>query len=1002
MATASSQPLANSANVATVPTIGAARSSSTGVPPQSESPNLLAPSPSLVSGVTNGAANGPSNTTVTTPDGPAGTDMRIYPRDGRVRNPVPSKLKNVNEHMKGNFGVMHMDVASHRASEGRDAAAKRTSESTALQAKMAQTDGYVSHQRRANYPRPPGIKQFTSPQKSVEPVPVPVPAPAPAPPAVPTPPPAPRQHKRSLTVAETKAEQARLLALLRSLPHHAVVDQICKGLAFFGGVPDAPPPADGKFPESAEANGPGSLFVGWIAEIFPDVDNPRKRVVGDVPPPTTATNKRPRGRPKGSKATKARSDKGLKKGSQKTGKGVENQAQEPHDESWVDVDESALDLQEHGDLLQVMDALRDGPSTPPPELVGGGGGGIPDATPATGSTGGFRSINDAALAPGSSAKKRGRPKGSKNRPKDKPAVITTAPPPKVTPVPVPVLMEAHPKNKTNPAKPNPGKNRPKQSADVATEVVTNNNQVPSQPPQQQQLADTNIPPSYSSGSRPSAAVPGFSDGFTSSGVNGAPGQSQDSSIPAQSIMPAPPPPASQVKASTVTAKKRKRPTATMAAHTESTVPLGEAAPPSTQNVQTNNTPIMGTSSQPPHQSSQAPTQPASNNNAAPPAKRSRKSQESSSAATARRQTPSSMAQKAPSQAITSLGEASQQPDAGSLVQGNPPAEGLEAHFAAMQSHTDQIQGYSSRPQHKHQPHSTSSMGSTMSPAPTAAPATTGGLDAHFDHFAALQSLPDNSRQSSAGRQQQQHQQLAQTVSPVPSHPTKLPQVPASLTPQQQSRAPQTQNYYSQGQGLASPYNSTSSYSTTQRTQQHISNPTPNTGLQHVTNSPQFSTQSNSPLMQADNNYRGSPSLMHNSAAFGTRRPPSASPLDNNTYRANSAASHGAPNHSPQFGPRQTSGGAAHNTSHSGLSSNFSAFSSDPGLFDMGLDSSGNHGSIGLGGGPYGLNSGGVPQQQQQRSSGSSTGPLYSSSGLNNSYLGPTNIGRTGQQNRWGA
>ncbi|KAI1744049.1 hypothetical protein F4680DRAFT_280221 [Xylaria scruposa] len=461
MATASSQPPANAANA---PTTGIVRPTSTGVPSLSDSPTVLAPSLSVPSAVTNGVANATQNPIgIGAPlDGSPGAEMRIYPRDGRVRNPVPSKLKNVNEQMKGNFGVMHMDVASHRASEGRDAAAKRTSESTALQAKMAQTDVYVSHQRRANYPRPAGLKQFSSPKTSIEPV------------ADPGPP-------RPLTVAETKAEQARLLTLLRTLPHHTVVDQICKGLAFFGGIPDAPPPTDGKFPESAEANGSGSLFVGWIAEIFPDLDHPRPRQVED-PAAQTANQKRPRGRPKGSKATKSRSDKGLKKRAQKASKGAEDQTQDHQDDSWVDVEDSVLELNDNGDLVEAMAALRDAPSTP----TGLNGGRIPPATPGISSAAGFRSINDTGLAPNSSAKKRGRPKGSKNRPKDK-TTLQSIPPPKVTPVPVPVpMLDAQPKNKTNPAKSKPTKSRPKPPAEAPNTINTTDISK-----QQQQRAEPN-------------------------------------------------------------------------------------------------------------------------------------------------------------------------------------------------------------------------------------------------------------------------------------------------------------------------------------------------------------------------------------------------------------------------------------------------------------------------------------------------------------------------------
>ncbi|KAI0419165.1 hypothetical protein F5X98DRAFT_82838 [Xylaria grammica] len=956
---ATGQSPANSANAPG----GAVRppSTGTGVPSLSESPSVLASSLSVSGTAANGVTNGLSNPLAAPLDGSPGAEMRIYPRDGRVRNPVPSKLKNVNEQMKGNFGVMHMDVASHRASEGRDAAAKRTSESTALQAKLAQTDVYVSHQRRANYPRPPGLKQFSSPKASDEPV------------VDPGPP-------RPLTVAETKTEQARLLTLLRTLPHHTVVDQICKGLAFFGGIPDAPPPADGKFPESAEANGSGSLFVGWIAEIFPDLDHPRPRYTED-PVAQTTSQKRPRGRPKGSKASKARSDKGLKKGSQKASKGAEDQTQNHRDDSWVDVDDGVLELNDDGDLVEAMAALRDAPSTPSTGLNGTR---MPTTTPATGSAAGFRSINDISLAPGSSAKKRGRPKGSKNRPKDKSA-LQSIPPPKVTPVPVPVpMLEAQPKTKINPMKSKPAKSRPKPTTEAPNDIVATTTS------QQQQHANPNITSDLPPSAQAPAPALDFVDEFTASTVNGTMARNHESRQPAQTTTPTLPSPASQVKASTVTSKKRKRPP-----QAESTASQGGALS-SSQHVHSNT--IQATpAAQLPNQGSQQIHQLAPSNVAVPPVKRARKPQESSSTATVRRQTPNSISQKTPIPPVSVPAESAHQPNSGDVTQSHPPAEGLEAHYAAMQSHhTDQIQNYNSRPQHKQQSHPTTSMGSTVSPALAAAPAPAAGLDAHYEHFTALQNMSDSSRQTTTGRQKQQ--QSTQTASPIPTQPSKLPQMSTALTSQQQSRAPQ--NYYSTSQALGSSYNSQQqSYSATQRPQQHISSASPNTGLvQHVTNSPQFSTQSNSPLMQTDNNYRGSPSLMHNNSPFATRRPPSASPLDNSTYRSTSATSHGVANHSPHFGARQTSTTATtHNTSHSGLSSTFSTFS-DSNLFDISLDSSGNHNSMGIGGSSYALNSGTVPQQQ--RSSSSNAAPLYSSSSMNNTYLGSANMSRTGQQNRW--
>ncbi|KAI1170246.1 hypothetical protein F4777DRAFT_133117 [Nemania sp. FL0916] len=968
MATASSQPPANSANA---PAAGAVRPSAAAGPPLSESPTVVAPSFSAPGVAANGVANGPLIPMGPHPEDSPGAEMRIYPRDGRVRNPVPSKLKNVNAQMKGNFGVMHMDVASHRASEGRDAAAKRTSESTALQAKMAQTDVYVSHQRRANYPRPPGLKQYNPPKISKKPEES---AGDPGPP-------------RPLTVAETKAEQARLLTLLRTLPHHTVVDQICKGLAFFGGVPDAPPPAEGKFPESEQANGSGSLFVGWIAEIFPDLDNPRPRHV-DNSAAQAIRQKRPRGRPKGSKATKARSDKGLKKGSQKTGRGPDDHMHDPHDDSWVDVEDSVLEINESGDLVEAVTSLRDAPGTP----TGPDGSG---ATPATGSAAGFRSINDTSLAPGSSAKKRGRPKGSKNRPKDKPA-LQSVPPPKVTPVPVPIpMLDSQPKTKSSTTKAKSTKNRPKPTTETVGDMAAAN--IPNQ-----QRADPNVTTDHPPIQAPTTALE-FPDRFAAPApapaVNGAITHDHEGRPPAQSKTPTLPSPASQVKASTVTAKKRKRPTGNTITQSESTAPPVGASSGS-QHIQQNA--ISGTTSaQLQHQASQAIRQSTPTHAAVPPPKRARKSQESTSTVTARRQTPNSLSQKATAPSVPVVTESTHQSNPGDAVtQNHRPAEGLEAHYAAMQSHTDQMQTYTNtRPQHKQQPHSTSSIGPTVSPAPAAAPAPTGGLDAHYEHFTALQNLSDSARQTSTGRQKQQPP--PQTASPIPTQPSKLPQMSSSLTSQQPRSS---QSYYSQNQGLGSSYSTQqqSSYSATQRPQQHMAGASPNTGLvQHVTNSPQFSTQSNSPLMQPDNNYRGSPSLIHNNTAFATRRTPTASPLDNNTYRSSNTTNHAVTNHSPHFGARQTPATATgHNTSHSGLSSSSFPTFSDPSLFDMSLDSSGGHSNMGIGGNSYALNSGAV--SQQQRSSSSNTGSLYSSSGMNNTYLGSTSMGRTSQQNRWGS
>jgi hypothetical protein len=340
-------------------------------------------------------------------------------RDGRIRNPVPSKLKGKTDGSKGNFSVMHMDVGVKGEATERDAQAKRTSESTALAAQRAYENGYVALRRSrfVHVPDEPGDEP---------PPPPPVPTPY-----VPPPPPAPAAsttvstRRSTLNPAETKSEQARLLTLLRSLHPVLVVDQMCKALAFFGGIPGAPPPADGCFPQSAEANGPGSLFVGWVAEIFPKLGgntsqreaSPVRQLDGPV--------KRGRGRPKGSKATKARKDKGIKKGPVKrppTGSEPTPPPPMQGDESWLDVDETVVGGPAEGDasVMLLAQATNSSPPRQLPTLAGAsqqaaGQELISQATNAVNRAALLGS--DAVNASPTSAKRRGRPKGSKNRPK---------------------------------------------------------------------------------------------------------------------------------------------------------------------------------------------------------------------------------------------------------------------------------------------------------------------------------------------------------------------------------------------------------------------------------------------------------------------------------------------------------------------------------------------------------------------------------------------------------
>lgn len=229
---------------------------------------------------------------------------------------------------------------------------------------------------------------------------------------------------RPLLAEEVKEEQARLLTLLRTLQPLAVVDQLCKALAYFGGIPDAPPPKERNFPESAEANGSGAVFVGWVAEIFPDLDaqgrrRPRPFVASSLPP-TQSTEKRGRGRPKGSKASKVRSDKGIKKGSKKLQLiGALDANEAVQDNSWVDVDESILDDDDGDEDDDVnMTEAANIRHTPEPQSMADAG---------------------ATAEATASAKRRGRPKGSKNRPKDGLAEeVAPTPAPVSVPNPAPV------------------------------------------------------------------------------------------------------------------------------------------------------------------------------------------------------------------------------------------------------------------------------------------------------------------------------------------------------------------------------------------------------------------------------------------------------------------------------------------------------------------------------------------------------------------------------------
>ncbi|KJZ79093.1 hypothetical protein HIM_01244 [Hirsutella minnesotensis 3608] len=346
--------------------------------------------------------------------------------DGRVRNPVPSKLQGLTNNRNGNFAVMHIDLTGTKPSD-RNAAAKRTSEETEAQARRANQGGWQPvrriksawHNEGSDSNTTRASQNSTPPSKGVSAAKSATFAGAAALPTTVTTPEPSSAH--SLPPREIKAEQARLLTLLRTLHPVLVVDQLCKALAYFGGIPGAPPPADGIFPSSAATNGSGSLLVSWLVEIFPQVDDPAavSRSI-DLPPlPLAAVQaspaqqdapapqatpsepaKRARGRPKGSKSSKVRKDKGMKKSRPPTSSATPS----------APVDAS---LPTRADDANPPISSTNTTSDPimQPALVSGTD--PPEAAPRS------QADPDSTTASTPGAKKRGRPKGSKNRPKVK-------------------------------------------------------------------------------------------------------------------------------------------------------------------------------------------------------------------------------------------------------------------------------------------------------------------------------------------------------------------------------------------------------------------------------------------------------------------------------------------------------------------------------------------------------------------------------------------------------
>ncbi|GAO14723.1 hypothetical protein UVI_02028630 [Ustilaginoidea virens] len=328
--------------------------------------------------------------------------------DGRPRNFVPSKLQHVPDVKNGNFAVLQMGISAADSTE-RLEAARRTSEETAAASRLFNQAGYQSlRQLKKRWGGSPNVQKQELKAEDTAKTDQENTTLAFQPPS---------RRTTPLSPYETKAEQARLLTLLRTLNPNMVVDQLCRGVAYFGGVPMAAPPVqDAAFPQSAAGNGSGAILVGWLAELFPNMAGPASpscspAVGSGSPSAATAANaqneedlcvtvashstadsiagmaKRGRGRPKGSKSSKVRSDKGKR-----------HSAKMPE-----------------GSVPLVIPAMGDdtgnveGPDVerqPAASIAG-----TPDescALPA--------SADSSSLV---GPRKRGRPKGSKNRPKAK-------------------------------------------------------------------------------------------------------------------------------------------------------------------------------------------------------------------------------------------------------------------------------------------------------------------------------------------------------------------------------------------------------------------------------------------------------------------------------------------------------------------------------------------------------------------------------------------------------
>ncbi|KAF5603320.1 uncharacterized protein FSUBG_7289 [Fusarium subglutinans] len=100
----------------------------------------------------------------------------------------------------------------------------------------------------------------------------------------------------TLPPREVRAEQHRLIELLRKLHPSTVVETLCSALTQFGGATRRLPSPDGESSVSGSKNSSGDLFISWISEIFP----PNFAENSTTKKPSKPSTGRPRGRPKGS------------------------------------------------------------------------------------------------------------------------------------------------------------------------------------------------------------------------------------------------------------------------------------------------------------------------------------------------------------------------------------------------------------------------------------------------------------------------------------------------------------------------------------------------------------------------------------------------------------------------------------------------------------------------------------------------------------------------------